>query len=288
MADSTKGKAPWEKEKSAEDAVAVPPLGKGLGNKFVKLGTALQIIVVAVVVIGAFCFYEGNHWRGEKDQEPMSELTRQTNGQVHQLERDMDDANRERDEANRERDGASRQRDKALSDEKNSELETELAIYRLQNDITLRQQYPEGFDLVGLVDGNIVPGDQSAAGSIRSVFPKGMTQVKTDDKKIGLAIPLIIAGKVTLAKNQVILPRMAGVGYVFLFDTSIDYVVDLEDNHFERTSAEIERDIHAGKGLMLESPFTPPPYDLAITIQFVRKGLHGDLLVIGLSRAQQK
>jgi hypothetical protein len=123
---------------------------------------------------------------------------------------------------------------------------------------------------------------------MRSIFPKGMTQVKTDDSKIGLDIPSIVAGKVTLVKNQVILPRMAGVGYVFLFDTSTDYTINLEDNHFERTSAEIERARHAGKGLMLESPFTTPPYDLAITIQFVRKGLHGDLLLIGLSRTQQK
>jgi hypothetical protein len=288
MADSTKGEALSEKGKSAEDAVAGPPLEKGLGNRLVKLGKVMKIVGVAVVVIGAFCFYEGDHWRVENDQESILELTRQTDGHVRQLEGDIDDANRERDVASRERDDAIRQRDKARSEEKNSEVEIELAKYQLQNDITLHQQYPEGFNIVALVDGNIVTGDQSASGSIRSVFPKGMTQVKTDDSKIGLDIPSIIAGKVALVKNQVILPRIAGVGYVFLFDTSTDYTVNLEDNHFERTSAEIERDMHAGKGLLLESQFTPPPHDLAITIQFLRKGLHGDLFVIGLSRAQQK
>ncbi len=232
----------------------------------------MKIVGIAVVVIGAFCFYEGDHWRGENDQKTIDELTRQVDEHVSQGGRDIDDADRERDEANRERDDANRQRDKALSAENNYELEIDLAIYQLQNDLTLRQQYPAGFNMFGLVDGNIITGDQSAAGSIRSVFPKGMTQVKTDDDKIGLDIPSIMAGKVTLVKNQVILPRIEGVGYVFLFDTSIDYIINLEDNHFERTSAEIERDRHVGKGLMLESPFTPPPYDLVITIQFVRKG----------------
>jgi hypothetical protein len=288
MADATKGEALSEKGKSAEDAAAVPPLEKGLANRLVKLGKVMKIVGVAVVVIGAFCFYEGDHWRVENDQESIRELTRQADAHVRQLEGDIDDATRERDMAARERDDAIRQRDKALAEGKNSEVVIELEKYQLQNDLTLRQQYPEGFNIFGLVEGNIVTGDQSASGSIRSIFPKGMTQVKTDDGKIGLDIPSIIAGKVTLVKNQVILPRIAGAGYVFLFDTSTDYTINLEDNHFERTSAEIERDMHAGKGLMRESPFTTPPYDLAITIQFVRKGLPGDLFLIGLSRAQQK
>ncbi|HEV8072770.1 MAG TPA: hypothetical protein VGP21_01460 [Opitutaceae bacterium] len=288
MADSTKDKAPSGKLKSAVDAVVRSPLGKSLGNQFAKLGKAMKIAGVAVVVMGAFCFYEGDHWRGENDQKTIDELTRQADEHVSQGGRDIDDANRERDEANRQRDDANRQRDKALSDEKNYELEIEMAEYQLQNDVTLRQQYPAGFEVMGLVDGNITTGDQSAAGSMRSIFPKGMTQVKTDADKLGLDIPSIMAGNVTLAKNQVILPRIEGAGYVFLFDTSIDYTINLEDNHFERTSAEIERDLNAGKGLMLESPFTPPPYDLAVTIQFVRKGLHGDLFVMGLSHAQQK
>jgi hypothetical protein len=288
MADSTKDKAPSEKLKSAGDAVAGPPLGKSPGNQSFKPGKAMKIVGVAVVVIGAFCFYEGDHWRGENDQKTIDELTQQADEHVSQGGRDIDDADRERDEADRQRDDANRQRDKALADEKNYELEIEVAEYQLQNDVTLRQQYPAGFEVMGLVDGNITTGDQSAAGSMRSVFPKGMTQVKTDADKIGLEIPSIMAGNVTLAKNQVILPRLEGVGYVFLFDTSIDYTINLEDNHFERTSAEVGRDVHAGKGLMLESPFTPPPHDLAVTIQFVRKGVHGDLLVIGLSHAQQK